>query len=138
MVAPQPEPVSRPPGIPVSREAHSQLQPGLKKPETEPRMAAESAQLDSPARPALPAVPEEESAELALAVVKEESLRSSPAWKVRAAREAAQHTGNTLFADICQPGTVPASACNYAWDISCMQILVLVASHEVGVACRPC
>lgn len=37
--------------------------------------------------------------------VKEESVRGSPEWKVRGAREAeAQRTGNTLFVEVCQPG----------------------------------
>ena len=44
MEAPQPEPVSRPPGIPVNGGAHPQLQPGLEKPETEPRLARQSPQ----------------------------------------------------------------------------------------------
>ena len=86
------------------------LQPELQKPKTEPKVAAKPAALDSPVRRALPAVPEE-GYELAVAVVKQESLRASPAWKVRPTREAAQHTGNTLFADICQPGTFPVSTC---------------------------
>ena len=42
-------------------------------------------------------------------VVKEETLGASPAWKLRAAREAAQHTGATLYADVCGPGLILTS-----------------------------
>ena len=59
-----------------------------------------------------PCPPQERSSEaegsqktrLAVAV-KEESVRGSPEWKVRGTKEAeAQRTGNTLFAEVCQPG----------------------------------
>ena len=104
------EPVSGPPGTGEVAEVDLVVQPGSERPESDPQVAAEPAAVQSLLRPAVPAVTLEAD-DTAVAVVKEESLRDSPAWKARAAREAAQHTGNTLFAElICQPGPVPACA----------------------------
>ena len=102
--------VSRPARTAESAEAESQTEPGREKQHDEPQKAAKPAALDSPVQPALLPL-SEEGVERALALLKEESLRESPAWKVRAAREAAQHAGNTLFADICQPGAVSHNPC---------------------------
>ena len=57
-------------------------------------------------QPAAPAVPSD-GTEIAALAVKAKFERHSPAWKVRGAKQAAQHTGNTLFAEICLPGEAP-------------------------------
>lgn len=57
-------------------------------------------------QPTAPAVPLDGTG-IAAPAVKAKDERLSPAWKVRAAKTAAQPTGNTLFAEICQPGESP-------------------------------
>lgn len=134
----QPELVTRPPSTAESSEAELQLEQGLEKPQDAPQVAAKPAALEIPVSPVLPAVPEE-GADLVLALVKEESLKESPAWKVRAAREAAQHAGNTLFPDICQPGTVSDRPCTQRAKpappfLSCDQCIVVLPAKS-GSGC---
>ena len=66
---------------------------------------AEPVLQETPQQLAAAAVETEEAKSAAALVVKEEgSMSESPAWKMRPAREEEQHTGTTLFAEICKPG----------------------------------
>ena len=117
MVSAQLELVSGSPGAAKVAQVDLMVQPGFQLPEDDPQGAAEPAAADALLRAALPSVAQEVN-DTAAAVVKEECVRESPAWKARAAREAAQHTGNTLFAElICQPGLAPAKCPHQAVQI---------------------
>ena len=66
---------------------------------------AEPVLQETPQQPAAAAAEKEEAKSAAALMVKEEgSVRESPAWKMRPARGEEQHTGTTLFAEICKPG----------------------------------
>ena len=89
MVSAQLELVSGSPGAAKVAQVDLMVQPGFQLPEDDPQGAAEPAAADALLRAALPSVAQEVN-DTAAAVVKEECVRESPAWKARAAREAAQ------------------------------------------------
>jgi hypothetical protein len=66
---------------------------------------AEPVQQETPQQLAAAAAQTEEAKDVTALLVKEEgSMRASPAWTMRPAKGEVQHTGTTLFAEICQGG----------------------------------